>query len=95
MEVDYVRVYQKSNLSMEEQASNGIGALGNPFEEQLFVRLNGPSTINLYDMAGKQIYSQLHDGSGHIETEAYAPGLYVLEIIQPGFKGYREKVVKR
>ena len=95
MEVDYVRVYQQSNLSLEEQARNGIGAVGNPFEDQLFVRLTGPSTINLYDITGKQIYSQLHDGSGHLDTEAYAPGLYVLEIIQPGFKGYREKVVKR
>jgi hypothetical protein len=95
MEVDYVRVYQQSNLSMEEQAQRGIGSIGNPFEDQLFVRLTGPSTINLYDITGKQIYSQLHDGSGYIDTEAYAPGLYVLEILQPGFKGYREKVVKR
>lgn len=95
MEVDYVRVYQQSSLSLEEQARSGIGALGNPFEDQLFVRLTGPSTINLYDVTGKQIYSQLHDGSGHLDTEGYAPGIYVLEILQPGCKGYREKVVKR
>ena len=95
MEVDYVRVYQQSNLSVEEQAQSEVGARGNPFEDQLFVRLNGPSTINLYDITGKQFYSQLHDGSGYLDTEAYAPGLYVLEILQPGYKGYREKIVKR
>ena len=95
MEVDYVRVYQQSNLSLEEEARDGIGAIGNPFGDQLFVRLTGPSTINLYDITGKQVYTNTHNESTYLPTAEYAPGMYVLEILQPGFKGYREKIIKQ
>jgi len=95
MEVDYVRIYQQSNLSLEEEARDGIGAIGNPFGDQLFVRLTGPSTINLYDITGKQVYTNTHNESTYLPTAEYAPGMYVLEILQPGFIGYREKIIKQ
>ena len=95
MEVDYVRVYQQSNLSVDEAASSGIGAIGNPFGDQLHVRLNGPSTVNLYDITGKQVYTNTHTESTYLPTAEYAPGMYILEILQPGFKGYREKVIRQ
>jgi hypothetical protein len=59
------------------------------------VRLNGPSTVNLYDITGKQVYTNNHTNSTYIPTAEYAPGMYVLEILQPGFKGYREKIIKQ
>ena len=95
MEVDYVRIYQQSNLSIEEAARDGIGAIGNPFGDQLHVRLNGPSTVNLYNITGKQVYTNNHTNSTYIPTAEYAQGMYVLEILQPGFKGYREKIIKQ
>jgi len=41
------------------------------------------------------LYTNNHNISTYIPTAEYAPGMYVLEILQPGFIGYREKIIKQ
>jgi beta-glucanase (GH16 family) len=95
MEVDYVRIYQQSNLSVEEAARNGIGAIGNPFGTNYSFASPAQAPSTSTTLLASRSTPTLHTESTYLPTAEYAPGMYVLEILQPGFKGYREKVIKQ
>lgn len=77
----------KGRTAYSEQAvSLALSAAPNPFTDQLDIQIpfNHPSEdtkISLYDLQGRQVFSELHSGDQqtiHLSTVSLAPGMYFL-----------------
>lgn len=101
MEVDYVRVYQTSVVSVaESQLGQSIKAYPNPFENELTIELshltNDPVTVTVYSLEGKRLQTWMQ---GNIEKHLTLPlghlksGVYLISV-EVGQTIYRVKVIK-
>lgn len=85
----------------EEDNGASVVIYPNPSTGQFNFALNGmdnsKTTINIYDLTGKQVYSVNKDGNGTsfvhvIDLSGLAEGMYIAEI-QNGSNVYKEKII--
>lgn len=84
MEIDYVRVYQETALSLEENETNRITLFPNPVEDKLNVRVSN-SMVNtkatIYSMSGRKMETMILDTTQtSVNLSRYSSGIYMLKL---------------
>jgi beta-glucanase (GH16 family) len=89
MEIDYVRVYQESPLSVSQKVKNGVGFYPNPVDDYLNINVseltNQNITLQIIDISGRSVYKNQHSiitSQISYNASALNPGLYFLELTQ-------------
>ncbi len=102
MEVDYIRIYQRSPLTdLDEVNANPANLYPNPFTERLHIETGNPSdqirAVQLYDVQGilvKDYPTVQNNGKVTIDNTGFLPaGLYLMRYVVNG-KVYVKKLVK-
>ena len=87
MEVDYVRVYQKTVLGTNDIADSDLVEFANPVDDTLRIRIPKQLTgsmVRIYNLQGRQqIGVVLAEEFTLIDTSSFASGLYIMKIIGP------------
>ncbi|MFV0469874.1 MAG: family 16 glycosylhydrolase [Dysgonomonas sp.] len=86
MEVDYVRIYQKTSSSISQTEADKIKIATNTIQRDVRIQgLEKPATISLMDMSGKGIMQLSADSADlTIDAALLQKGVYVLKIDQQG-----------
>lgn len=89
------QIYSPESLSLENNLLDQVIVFPNPFTEQISVHhLPGKSTITLYDINGKVVYSgETHSTNERIDAGNLAPGVYQLMIVHNQYSAFR-KIIK-
>ena len=89
MEIDYVRVYQESNLSTTQKTNYGVHLYPNPVSNKLTIELGNVAykTIKLQviDINGRLIYDKQHaitDFTIGYDATNLKSGLYFIRLTQ-------------
>lgn len=89
MEIDYVRVYQESNLSIPEVPNNKVRLYPNPVSNKLNIELGSVAyqtiEMQVVDMDGRLIYDKQHDINDSkisFDTAYLKSGLYFIRLTQ-------------
>jgi len=89
MEIDYVRVYQESNLSIPEEANNKVHLYPNPVSNKLNIELGSVAyktiKMQVVDINGRLIYDKqrdINDSKISFDTTYLKSGLYFIRLIQ-------------
>lgn len=95
MIIDYVKVYQASVLSTEDdfRLTNKISVYPNPANDKIIVSTEVPiSSVVLYDVYGKRILRKITD-TKRIDVSGLNSGVYFLEIYSGNKKAVKKVVV--
>lgn len=96
LEVEYIRVYQKSSVSTVENGANTqMRAYPIPVQDHLTVELqppvNGPVEFDVYNMLGSLVYEQrAHVDNGRTQLnglDALQSGMYMMTYSKDGLSG--------
>lgn len=83
-------------LSMPQHEFSNLRAYPNPVKNTLHIDLNTSKTtsIEIYNILGKKVISELIQDSGNINTQNLSPGIYILKITQ-GNTSISKKLLKQ
>jgi beta-glucanase (GH16 family) len=96
MVVDYVRVYQNSTATIDEQANleNSLQIYPNPAKDWLFVKAEQtPTSLIISDLFGKQIRKEVGE-TERIDISDLASGVYLLEVYSNNQRVVRKIIVE-
>lgn len=99
MEVDYVRVYQDTTLSIEDlNASDDVLVLSNPVAELLSLEVPANligAQVSIYNLLGQEVFlTDIQEVDTKINMSQYKSGLYILKIRQ-GDTVVTKKILKK
>lgn len=78
MKVDYVRIYQNSNTSVDKVDDDQIEVFPVKFSNEIQINTKIPVEIKLYDIYGKQMLQKKLNGDETIRTDDFPKGVYLL-----------------
>ena len=88
MEIDYVRVYQESTLSVSELAKNEVKIFPNPVSDSLNIELPDEarnSKVTIYSLNGRKIDSLIHKESiFNLDVSQFETGIYFIRFEKQG-----------
>lgn len=96
-EVEYVRVYKPSTLSLESQVLNELDfeVFPNPVQDSLFIKTQiNAFDLHIYDINGKMIILKTNLNSKSIDVDELEKGLYFFKFID-GNESIIKKVYKK
>lgn len=87
MEIDYVRIYQESPLSIAQEVKNEVRFYPNPVEDKLNIELKNMTNQNVgmqvVDVSGRVIYNKqyvIEDSKISFDASSLNPGLYFINL---------------
>ena len=87
MEIDYVRIYQESPLSIAQEVKNEVRFYPNPVEDKLNIELKNMTNQNVgmqvVDVSGRIIYNKqyvIEDSKISFDASSLNPGLYFINL---------------
>lgn len=102
MEIDYVRVYQSSSLSVVKNNTSSLKFFPNPVKDKLYIKLensgNNPVNLEVIDLNGRVVYSKLHISDiSKISYDAslLKSGIYFVKVATQGELKQTFKFVKQ
>ena len=81
---------------VNEAAENNSHIYPNPFTNALYIETasQGTSAVNIYNVVGEKVASEMFTGNITIDTQAFAKGVYIVEL-REGEKVLNKKLVKQ
>ncbi len=103
MEIDYIRVYQKSSLSASKVRYNDkLSFYPNPVKNKLNIKFtrttNAPVDLQVFDISGRQVYrktQQTYNNKVSYSTDALKSGLYFARVSINNTRIYAFKFLKK
>ncbi len=85
-----------TGLGLDDTTIEQVQVYPNPVKNQLHVVLNNTTltTLEIYDVLGKNVFKQTIQHSGNISTENLKAGIYILKITQAD-KSVTKKLIKQ
>ncbi len=85
MEIDYVRVYEQSNLGLGNSMADRIKLYPNPARHFVSLELENPTSIkalSVVDISGKLVFSQtpFNNHKPTLDVSGLTPGIYLVKI---------------
>ena len=94
MLIDYVKVYQEGELSIEENTNSqqSVRVYPNPSSDVIYVQTKTtPDSLQLFDLSGKKVRTQ-QINSTSVNVSDVTPGIYFL-VITSNNQEILEKVI--
>lgn len=79
-------------LRLENESAGDIAIAPNPVTDNFEVSGPSVSRIQIYDLSGRLIYTQLN--SNHVNTQSIPPGIYIADVIESDGNSTRIRFVK-
>lgn len=75
----YLKIYYPSQASLQEEEEIPL-FYPNPFENFIFLPLNGDDWFAIYDITGRKVEVEYDESEQKIITEHLLPGVYILQV---------------